>query len=539
MLGKIHTILWEQCRNTISGLAVIAAIMAVYGLMLYFVLDLTMRIFARSDSLTFSVAYLPLLGATAILFLNENRNVIRFDYPRRMFIHPVRTWVLVSTQMGYKLAALLMLTLASGLMCRYLIYPEFVFWPQLFAAAIWVTMLQAVVFLAMAFGGGTGIVIGLGIALLTSPLAAIVFGAAGSTLSIRREPELFVLPVTSISMAGCSLVGVWWATAVMAARRARNEVPEDRVGFWMRTAGTIARFERPEHDFASKEAAQRWYEWRRGTYLYPWVSVAAGLILSVAMNSSLTGMHLRFQFLLIMLGLAPGAVACLMGYLLTRQDAMYDWFVGAKPIANRSIGAARIAASVKALAIGYAMLIVTYVLGHWILFPDSPLHPTVVSDLRETTVTEGSYADGLLMLGFYAFTVLLAVWSIFWLGRVAGVAIWLAGFAAAVHYYRVGQLYDVQGGDTSSPVISTFAIALTAVAFVGLVGSYGVALWRGILTAAKAGAALLAALVLASCALYFRGYIPLENSWLVAFWFMVPLAPFAALPLTIAWQRNR
>jgi len=241
--------------------------------------------------------------------------------------------------------------------------------------------------------------------------------------------------------------------------------------------------------------------------------------------------------LLVLLGLAPAAVACLLGYTLTRKDAMYTWFVGPRPISTAAIGKARFVAGIKGILWGYGLLLVALVIVQRILFPDHPLHPSVVQDLRETTNTSGPYLEGLLMLAFYLGIVVLGVWSLFWLGRAAGVAVWVAGIAGGIHFYMTGELYIVKDG-TRSPVLITFLVALTAIALAGLVFSYAAACKRGHVSPRGLGAAILAALILAASAFLFADYIPTRQVWVVALWLMVPILPFAALPLTIDWHRH-
>src|SRR5690606_7308033 len=127
--------------------------------------------------------------------LNENRNVIRFDYPRRMFIWPVRTWLLVSTQLLYKIIAITLLTLAASMICKFFIYERFIWWPPLLAAAVGIVALQAVVFLTMAFGGGTGFAFAALLLIVSYPGFAIIADAHAHVFARHEEPDELVVPM--------------------------------------------------------------------------------------------------------------------------------------------------------------------------------------------------------------------------------------------------------------------------------------------------------------------------------------------------------
>jgi hypothetical protein len=250
-------------------------------------------------------------------------------------------------------------------------------------------------------------------------------------------------------------------------------------------------------------------------------------------------MHQRFQALLVLLGLAPAAVACLLGYTMTRNDARYTWFVGPRPITTAAIGRARVAAGIKGMLWAYALLFVTLAIVFRVFFPGHPLHTAVVQDLRETTNTSGPYLEGMLMLAFYFAVVVLGVWSLFWVGRAAGVAVWVAGLVGGLQFWRLGQLYVVAGGaEDSSPVLMTFVYALTALAVAGLLLSYVVACKRGHVSPRGLVGVAVAAVVLGVVAFACGSFLPTRRTWLVALWLAVPVIPFATLPLTIDRQRH-
>jgi hypothetical protein len=225
---------------------------------------------------------------------------------------------------------------------------------------------------------------------------------------------------------------------------------------------------------------------------------------------------------------------------LTRNDPTYVWFVGPRPISTKGISNARLVAGFKSILWGYGLLLVSFVLLYRILFPEHPIHSSVIQDLSDTTHMFGSYAEGVLMLTFYFAVALLGVWSLFWLGRAAGVAVWIAGIPAGIHFYKTGELYVFTSQALpESSVLMTFMYALTAIAAGSLVISYAVAYRRGHVSSKGLAALLAIAVALGVCAFVFRDFIPTRKTWLVALWLCLPIIPFATLPLTIDWQRHR
>jgi hypothetical protein len=553
------TLIWEQWRQTWRGLVLILLALAGYWALLFLVEPLVFVVFANNSYIALAAAYVPVIGAIGLLFMQESRSEIGFTYPRRMYWLPVPTYALAGSQLLYKLVMIGAISFAAGWVCMTEIKYTLAIWPQTLLFLCVTAMLCALMFLTSAFGGGTGFALFVPIAFVSLIAFAPVYEAAHYNftlimppsegelarfgLTIETAPDgLIIWPTFSVWAwwGGVACIAFWAVVAYLAARHGRSEVPRDEVGRWMRRVTSVAYFEREAQAFGSPAAAQRWFEWRRFVYLYPWLSVALGTTLALALRGSSDDDQNRFTIALSLFVIAPAVVAVILGYTLTRPDPKYMWFVGGRPLTTRSITYARLIVSVKAIAVAYVLCGIVYAAINAMLNGEPNPIASLITDLQLMTSTYGQEDAGILMLLGAACIMVSLIWTLFWLARSAGVIAWFAGLLAAAFFGLSGQQFYAVTEDRNivSPVWQIFGGTFVVMVVVGIVAVYAWALHRKLLGPAMAPVALGIATVLAWSLFQFRE--ALGEDFAYAFvWLAVPLTPLASVPATLAWQRHR
>ncbi len=553
------TLLWEQWRQTWRGLALISGALLAYWFLLVTLEQLVFFIFSNNPRIALAAAFVPVAGGIGLLFMQESRSQIGFAYPRRMFWLPVRTYALVGAQFVYKVTMVALLALAAGWICTTEIKPTFAIMPQvLFFTGLSATLL-GLVFLMCGYGNGTGFALFVPAAALSiiafQPVAGAMFynftlimpPSAYDLARIGLTPEtgqhLYVYPEFSTSLWwGGAATLVWWAiVGYWAARHARSEVPGDRVGRWVRMVSNVAFLDRDSDQFSSPEAAHRWFEWRRVVYLYPWITLALGLLMVATLQSSLDTEENKFIVGFSLLVIAPAIVAVLIGYALTRPDPRYMWFVGGRPLTTNTIARVRLFVSMKAIAIAYVLAIIAYTVTNALMFGNWNPIDALVTDLQLITSTYGKVANPLLMVGAAGWLAVMVVWSLFWLGRSAGVIAWIAGLLAGAYFGLSGsEIFEVKDSLVVSPIWTIFGGALTILLAISFVAVYAFAIQRGLISV-RILPLLVGMVALSAGGIYmFREVmgesIPVAS---IAVWLLVPLLPLASVPATLAWQRHR
>ncbi|MCL4216596.1 MAG: hypothetical protein KJ052_06280, partial [Candidatus Hydrogenedentes bacterium] len=306
-------------------------------------------------------------------------------------------------------------------------------------------------------------------------------------------------------------------------------------------ATRITYFDRERTEFSSPEAAQQWFEWRRGAYLFPWFSFALGLALVLVLPNAAGAIEQRFIISFFVLGVAPAVVASLVGYVVTRPGSDYQWFVGARPLDTATIARARLRAGLKAVLWAYVLLGMLFVVSFKIMFWGDPIIPSVVADFHTITSTHGPFGEGLMAVALLSAFAVLTSWSLFWLARMAGVAVMLSGAAIASWLYlKGGGLYafDADTGTVTSPI--TPGILLMA----GIAAALGVcaivaAMRRGYIRVPVLAGSLIAWLLLIFLGLRLEAVIPFGGPLVIGAWMLLPFIPLASIPLTLEWQRHR
>jgi len=557
-MRSFSTLLWEQWRQTWRGLLLISGALLFYWVLLIFVEPLVFMIFSNNPRIALTAAFVPVAGAVGLLFMQESRSQIGFAYPERMFWLPVHTYVLVGSQFVFKIVVVALLSLAAGWICATEIKPTFAIAPQVVFFTGLTAALLGLVFLMCGFGDGTGLA-------LFVPAAGVSLIGFQKVLGAMSHNFLLVMPPSPYDLARLGLTPetgqflykypefspstwwlggatlVWWAiVSYMAARHARSEVPGDRIGRWVRMVLNLAYLDRDNDCFASPAAAHRWFEWRRVVYLYPWITFTIGLLLVATMRASIADEENKFIVGFNLFGIAPAIVAVIIGYAMTRPDPRYMWFVGGRPLTNGTISKVRIMVSLKAIAIAYGLLAVTYAVSNVILFGSRNPIDSLINDLELITSTYGSSANSYLMLAAAVWLALVVVWSLFWMGRAAGVVAWIAGLLAAGYFYvDGGRFYQQQAtGNIVSPVWVVFGGTLTVLMVTGVLAAYGWAIYSKAISLKWVPAIAAVAAITIWAAYQFQEVIGVESMAPALIWLLVPLAPFATVPATLAWQRH-
>ncbi|MBM3290697.1 MAG: hypothetical protein FJY92_11145 [Candidatus Hydrogenedentes bacterium] len=535
--------IWEQWRQTYKGLAAVFAALVVFGLGAWKFTDLLLYVFSKSVALVVGSAYLPTLGAIALLFLQESRGRIGFAYPRRMLVLPAHTFTLVAAPLVYRLAVVAAFGYATGWLNDTFLKDLYFAGPQVLTLMYLTAAIHAFVFLTCGYGASTGTALFAGAFAVGFPGLLYLYRNVNTNMSIPSEILSDYIP-PDLGYGGVpvavALIAYWAVVAYLGARYARSEVAEDPVGGMVRVATRITYFDRDRSEFASPEAAQQWLEWRRGAYLFPWISLALGILLVLTLQMPGEKMLDRFLVSFNVLVIAPAVIASLVGYLLTRGGNDYQWFVGARPLSTATIAQARLRAGIKAMIWAYVLLGLLFVITFKVKFPHDPMLASLVEGLRSITSTDGPFGEGVVLLLFVSMVAVLTSWSLLWLARSAGAVVWIAFAVVSVWFYSSGAVYQYNP-ETKQFESPTTPFIFAMAACLGIAGACAIAtaVWRGYIRPVTliAVLAVWAAIALAGYRMSFA--IDLGGPWVLAACALLPLVPLASIPLTLEWQRHR
>ena len=534
-------LIWEQARQTWKGVLALAATLVFFALLITQFRDLMLYIFAKNANLMVGTAFLPVIGAAGLLFLQEARGRVAFAYSRRMLVLPVHTYVLAGAPLLYRLFVTALLAAGASWIAGHVIKEIFWITPTTLLLLIAVAAVHALVLLVCGYGSGTGVALFIVCFLLTSPLLYPVYSAVQSNLSIPvsvDDPEDIPVITNAYIGAAIALLAAWAIAGYIGVRQARREVAEDRVGAALRTLQHKAF--REGVDFDSAERAQSWYEWRRGAYLFPWLALALGLVLTFAFRITAERVETRFLVAANLLGIAPAVVACLVGYAVTRSASDYQWFVCARPLSTQAIARARLRAGIRAIGLGYTFLFIAFIACYKILFPSQPMLHSLAEDFRIMTTTNGSDTESIATLGVLAALSITATWTLFWIARSAGVVVWFAGAIVSGWAYFAGSLYvmDPETGMFVTPA-SVFVKGMSYVLGFVAVTVFAVAIRKGYLRPAATALIVATWLVLCLVAYRYADMLPYSEPLLIGTWMILPFVPLASIPLTLEWQRHQ
>jgi hypothetical protein len=537
--------MWEQWRQTWKGLLLLAASLALFAFLTWQFHSLILYIFAKNGNLMVGTAYLPALGAAALLFLQENRGRVGFGYPRRMLVLPARTFILVGSPLLYRLAVVALFALGAGLISGHLVKELYYISPAIILLMIAVAAIHAAIFLVTGYGAATGFTVLLLCVLATSPLLGYVYEGLATTLSIPRilRRNGFTPPELNPRMywAGAMCIVFWFFAAYWGARRARSEVAEDPVGLLVRKVQHAAHLGGGDDEFKSADQAQVWFEWGRGLYLFPWLSLGLGLLLALTFRMTSAGPETRFLLVAYLLAVAPAIIACLLGYTITRSSNDYNWFIGARPLSTRVIAKARLVAGMKAVGFGYVLLLIAFLISYRVFFPKEAMLQSLVRDLRVMTSSDGSMGEGLVLVALMAIVSILASWSLLWIARAAGVLVWLAGVAVAgwFYFFSGGRVYQFTEGATVVTPTEIFIKGMSYFLGAVIVITLATAIRRRMVAPIALGICSVIWLALLLAARSVSDDVDFGNPVMTAVWLSLPFVPLASIPITLEWQRHR
>lgn len=584
-------LLWEQWRGTREGIGLVALFLVAYALALHWGDQLLLYIFSRNEHMTFGVAYLAAFGVLVLCFLHEGRHQLSFGFPRRMFALPVHTSILFATRFAYKIIAVGLAATAAGWLCILFIDPVWSPIPGLLLFVGLVLALETLSILICAYGPGGGTAKFLPILPLASFGFYPIICAMGRNLS-AGEPRLGDIPPKVLSQAVSSIrranpgiltedifdavivsrttfpeIGLspWYGTLALflvfgsvsywVLMRARSEIGEDLIGDALRRM--IDRVDtRGDRTHASALAAQRWLEWRRLTHLLPWVTMVITLLLTLGLYRSQGDQESHAVVAVICLFIGPAIAAASFGYLITRFDQSYLFFVAGRPMSSAMLGRAKLWAGARAVAITYTLMCLLYSAFMFTLFREPDLLGVLASDIGLLVDKSGTLSELLPITAASLLVAVIAIWSLLWLGRAIGVMVWTAGIAAMIGYqfdsrqifadtvvviaYRFDSRLTYEVGTEFSwpPVLVIFVLTLTILMLAGCVIAFLFSARKGFVN--KKGIviaiAIWAVLVVLTTPLrsWTGANVPLALALIT-----LPLLPLVVLPATIEWQRHR
>ncbi len=567
-------LLWEQWRGSRAGIGLVALFLAVYALALHWGDQLLFYLFSKNEHVTFGVAYLAAFGVLVLCFLHEGRHHASFGFPRRMFALPVHTGTLFATRFVYKIAAVGLAAAAAGWLCILFIDSVWSPIPGLLLFVGLVLALETLSILICAYGPGGGTAKFLPVLAVASCGFYPIVSAMGRNLD-ANEPRLSELQAkvlrdatARISMANPGIpaeelpdavislltnspvIGLapWYGTLALflvfgsvsywVFARARSEVSEDPLGEVLRRI--IDRVHtRGDRAHASAMAAQRWLEWRRLTHLLPWVTVVITLLLALGIYRSQQDQEAHAMVAVTCFFIGPAITAASFGYLTTRFDQRYLFFVAGRPVNSAMLGRAKLWAGMRAVAMAYALMGVLYVALMSALFRKSDLLDALMGDVGMLVDGRGTFSQMLPVTAATLLVALIAIWSLLWLGRAIGVMVWMAGIAAMIGYQFDDRLTFLPGGESPwPPVLVVFVSALTILTLTGCVIAFLLSARKGFVT--KKGIVITIAIwaVLVALTTPLRSWTG-TNTPLALALIALPLLPLVVLPATIEWQRHR
>lgn len=567
-------LLWEQWRSMRVGIGLIALFLAAYALVWLWIGQLIVYLFAGNDQIMFGVAYLAAFGVLALSSLHESRHQLSFGFPRRMFALPVHTGTIIAVRFVYKIAVVGLAAAAAGWVCARFIDGVWSPVPGILLFVGLALAIETVTIFICAYGPGTGTIKFVPVLAVSSGGFYVLVQALGRNLAGGEPRPNEISPVDFAGAAGpirranpgisgddlteavvAALARVpeigwapWWGglaiivffggVSYWALRGARSEIADDRVGEMYRRIPFRADAS-ADRIHGSAMAAQRWLEWRRLTLWLPWVTSIVTLLLTLGIYRSLAEQESRAVVAVSCLLMGPAITAAVFGYLMTRTDRKYLFFVAGRPMNSAMLGRAKLWAGMRAVAVSYALMFFLYIVLMFGLFGETNFLYALTLDVALLADKGGASVAELLPITVASLVVAVAVtWSLLWLGRAVGVMVWLAGAAAMIGFRLDTRLTYQFGEDVWPPVVVIFVSAMALLLAVGCALAFAFSARKGFVSAKGLviAAAIVGVLIVLTMPL--RSWIGVDTP-LVFVLYTLPLLPLIALPATIEWQRHR
>ncbi len=449
--------------------------------------------------------------------------------PSRLYALPISTASLVAWQMFPAMLMMALESVASTAILNTVFGLDWPLWGPALSAAVGVAAILAVLW-STDKSGWLPIAIGV----VGAPLGLWFKSRFGPTFSQPTHQWVEVTPVEVLTMlifAGLS----YYAAVVGVARR--------RCGETLPSLGIIAFIERvfdppPEFGppFSSPLQAQFWFEWRKKGWAMP-----AVVLFGMFIGLSIWGIFIREWKDLFEGFVAGGAMLALMGFLglflgnVGPHDMTFEigHFLATRPMTNTELARTTLKVLARSVLIAWAIWAVPFL----ILFVSLYALQAVpnVQVLRDF----GWWYFPVTLLGSWTTVSVLAAISM--TGRTQLLAQLICGFLAAFIGLALFRRF-VLPVSSQLPFDRAIGVTIGVMLLLGTVWSFVAARRRSLIGTPTVGAAATAWTVL--CGLIVLDWtLHPARPWLagvlaVSFAALV-VAPLAAAPLALAWNRNR
>lgn len=343
---------WARHRIGLAAMAMLVASFAIYGA----VVPMT-ELFASISSIWFVMGLFYVVGVFAYGFEGRLESA-ESGFPARMYVLPVRTWLLVAWPMIQGMAtAVLLWTLWDRLVLRPTGIETPAWWSAILAAIVAVS--QALVWLPFGLPW---------LRLLVIAATLIVLVQAPAVLGLISD--VFVDPSrqnSSLTIFALMLIPVSFLVAWNGVSRARHGDSPD----WMRVFRPFAwntTHHRERVPFRSAWQAQTWYEWRRaGRGLV----ISVGLMIALVMawgefveqtDDARTRLTINFLLLPLIIGSYWGLRVGSTGD--PGRGASLSAFAATRPLSNTMLVAAKLRAAARSAL--YVWLLVLLLAAIWL-----------------------------------------------------------------------------------------------------------------------------------------------------------------------------
>ncbi|MCI0705252.1 MAG: hypothetical protein L0241_29690 [Planctomycetia bacterium] len=531
---------WEFWGRHRLGLSAVGALVLTFAVGCAFA-PLTANL-AAINSMWFIIGLCYVIGVFAYGFDGRLESA-ESGFPARLFLLPVRTWVLVGWPMlqGVIVAVLLWLGWSY-----FVLRPSGIetplWWSVMLAAVVAVS--QAIVWLPF---GLPWLRLLVAIPVLTALVRAPAFLALAG--------ERFTLPETQnsvLSAFAAALIPLAFLVAWAGVSRARRGDNPDWLQAW-RSVRLVARPQRDARPFSSAMWAQIWYEWRvRGFgFVVIVVFILAVLIALGALLERDPSKQTNFGVMLLLspMLLAPfwSAFAGTAG--VTDRSARLSAFAATRPLSNSALVVAKFRAmGLTAIAAGVIVLVV---FPAWMVYTGGYRE---LGPVWDGVVAKYGTARAVGFCILFVVSVVVLPWRMLVVGMWAGLTgrawvpviyplvVGILGLQL-VHEWitwnadpaRRERILDVLPWAAGCAVVLKFLVSWWALAALVLRGELGT---NTIMKLLGAWILIAASLFIVLVWLIPSELVPLYGLALGVVLF-VPLARLAVAPLALAWNRHR
>ena len=340
-----YMLLWEQWKQTwlVLGLAMLA--MAVYTLAAPESPHLNrVLLYGLADGRAVLPPLIAVLSVIA-LFVHGTTNDLRADFPRHLFVLPLRTGTLTAAQFVYKLLA----ALALGGLIEWN-FARYAAGIPAGAALVGTILLVCAGQLLVSLVDLLGLLKGI-------PLFVLLVNAWCVGCVILAVPGVYALTLAfgPAGRAVFAVVAVGGAAvfALVTSHACTGAVRHEGVGLRVLP---VARPKRVRQDtFRFVWMAQHWFEWRNAVHRLLWFTggvLVLTLVFGTLASAVLAGAHVvELEVTLVLSGTLAGLVAFGTGHYLIYASPAYRGFVFTKPMRTALLGRAKLTAGLQGVVL--------------------------------------------------------------------------------------------------------------------------------------------------------------------------------------------